>query len=91
MGEVTRYAQTEQAWRFAEDKANDNKMLALGFKVADIHLNRTYLDNFSSAPILKPDLGLLDRNKIRIIEITKLVYDTDENFADKLMSLFCTI
>ena len=47
MGEVTRYAQTEQAWRFAEDKANDNKMLALGFKVADIHLNRTYLDNFS--------------------------------------------
>ena len=52
------YAQTEQAWRFAEDKANDNKMLALGFKVADIHLNRTYLDNFSSAPILKPDLGL---------------------------------
>lgn len=27
MGEVTRYAQTEQAWRFAEDKANDNKCL----------------------------------------------------------------
>ena len=91
MGEVTRYAQTEQAWRFAEDKANDNKMLALGFKVADIHLNRTYLDNFSSAPILKPDLGLSDRNKIRIIEITKLVYDTDENFADKLMSVYSAL
>ena len=51
MGQVTRYSESEQAWNKSEQNRITELQLARGFQVADIYLNRAYLDVFSAAPL----------------------------------------
>ncbi len=81
----------EKAWQKASQKANHELQLAQGFNVADIYLNRTYLDSFSSAPIIPASRAVMDISKIRTIEISKLVFDENEKFTDKLMSVYSAL
>lgn len=46
MTEQKRYSQYENAWNKSEKRVNTELKLAQGFNVADIYLNRTYLENF---------------------------------------------
>lgn len=86
-----RYSQYEAAWNNSEKRVNTELQLAQGFNVADIYLNRTYLDSFSAAPIVPASRRLLDITKLRLIEITKLVFDKNEKFTDKLKSVYSSL
>ncbi len=81
----------EKAWQKSNQRVNHELQLAQGFNVADIYLNRTYLDNFSSAPIIPANRNIMDISKIRTIEISKLVFDENEKFTDKLMSVYSAL
>lgn len=91
MNEVVRYAQAEQAFKNSEIRVQTEKQIAQGFQVADVYLNRTYLDGFSSATIMQPSHAVMDYSKLRIIEITKLVFDAKEKFTDKLISVYSAL
>lgn len=91
MAQQKRYSQYEDTWNKSEKRVNTELQLAQGFNVADIYLNRTYLDSFSSAPIVPAAKSLLDASKMRIIEITKLVFDKNEKFTDKLKSVYSAL
>ncbi len=81
----------EKAWQKSNQRVNHELQLAQGFNVADIYLNRTYLDNFSSAPIIPANRNIMDISKIRTIEISKLVFDENEKFTDKFMSVYSAL
>lgn len=91
MSQQKRYSQYEDAWNKSEERVNTELQLAQGFNVADIYLNRTYLESFSAAPIVPAPKSLMDTSKIRIIEITKIVYDKNEKFTDKLKSVYSAL
>lgn len=91
MGEVTRYAQREKYWEKTEQRRNTEIQLAHGFQIADIYLNRSYLDAFSSAPIIPANQIIMNVSKLRLIEISKLVFDANEKFTDKLISVYSAL
>lgn len=91
MAQVTRYSQTENAWKKSEQRRATELQLAQGFQAADIYLNRTYLDSFSSAPIISASHFTMDSSKLRLIEISKLVFDSKEKFTDKLISVYSAL
>lgn len=91
MAEQKKYAQYEEAWNQSEKRMNTSLQLARGFQVADVYLNRTYLESFSSAPIVPGARALMDTTKMRLLEITKLVYDQKEKFTDKLKSVYSAL
>lgn len=88
MAEQKRYSQYEEAWNQSEKRVNTELQLARGFQVADVYLNRTYLESFSAAPIVPETRALMDTTKLRLLEITKIVYDQKEKFTDKLKSVY---
>lgn len=91
MAQQGRYSQYEDAWNKSSERVNSSFQLAQGFNVADIYLNRKYLENFSAAPIIPASKNVLDISKLRIVEITKLVFDENEKFTDKLMSVYSAL
>lgn len=91
MGTYDRYKQYEKSWSESEKNKKRETQLAQGFNVADVYLNRTYLDKFSSAPIIPANRIVKDIHKIRMIEISKLVFDEKEKFSDKLMSIYSAL
>lgn len=91
MREVTRYSEQELFWRKLEQQRVTGLQLAQGFKGADIYLNRSYLDVFSAAPTLSAGRGIKDISKLRLIEISKLVFDLSEKFTDKLISVYSAL
>lgn len=91
MANLYRGSDYEQAWQKSEQRVKKEKQLAQGFSVADIYLNRTYLDAFSSAPIIPASRAIMDISKLRVIEITKLVFDESEKFTNKLMSVYSAL
>lgn len=91
MPSFNKYSEFEHAHQELVRRDNYEMDLARGFHVADIYLNRTYLDNFSAAPIIPPDAEIMDVSKVRTIEISKIVYDENEKFTDKLMSVYSAL
>ena len=91
MAQQGRYSQYEDSWKKSSDRVSSELQLAQGFNVADIYLNRKYLENFSAAPIIPAAKGVLDISKLRVVEITKLVFDENEKFTDKLMSVYSAL
>ena len=91
MAQQKRYSEYENSWTKASQRVNYELQLAQGFNVADIYLNRTYLDNFSAAPIVSAGRSVMDISKLRIVEISKIVFDENEKFTDKLMSVYSAL
>ena len=91
MAQQKRYSEYENSWNKASQRVNYELQLAQGFNVADIYLNRTYLDNFSAAPIVSAGRSVMDISKLRIVEISKIVFDENEKFTDKLMSVYSAL
>lgn len=91
MTQVTRYSEIEQKQQILEQRRITELQLSRGFQVADIYLNRSYLDSFSSASIIPVNHSVMDISKLRLIEISKLVFDANEKFTDKLMSVYSAL
>lgn len=91
MEQVIRYSEHEQNLQKKEQRENTKRQLAQGFQIADIYLNRSYLDVFSSAPIISAKRSIMDLSKLRLVEISKLVFDSREKFTDKLMSVYSAL
>lgn len=91
MAQVTRYSETNLKYEKAEQRRITELQLSKGFQVADIYLNRSYLDVFSSAPVISADHSVMDVSKLRLVEISKLVFDANEKFTDKLMSVYSAL
>ena len=65
------------------------KALAEGFNVADVFINRPYLDHFNEAEILSQKQHELFRAQdIRVFHMTKVVLDKKEDVSDKLISVY---
>lgn len=91
MVQQKRYSEYENSWNKSSQRVNCEIQLAQGFNVADIYLNRTYLESFSAAPIIPASRAVTDISKLRIIEISKLVFDENEKFTDKLISVYSAL
>lgn len=91
MPSFSKYSEFEHAHQEIARRYDYERELANGFNVADIYLNRTYLDSFSAAPIIPPSQEVMDTSKMRTIEISKIVYDENEKFTDKLMSVYSAL
>lgn len=91
MEQQKKYSEYESSWNKSSQRVNHELQLAQGFNVADIYLNRTYLENFSAAPIIPANRNVQDSSKLRIVEISKLVFDENEKFTDKLMSVYSAL
>lgn len=88
---VMPYAEQELNFRTQEIRVNNEKRLAQGFSVANLYLNRNYLDGFSTASILNPDNATLDASKVKLIRIDKLVLDPKERITDRLMNVYSAL
>ena len=79
MTQVIPYSEQEAKYQKAEQRRITELQLSQGFQVADLYLNRSYLDAFSSAPIISANRSIMDVSRLRLVEISKLVFDANEN------------
>ncbi len=72
-----------------KDRNTTLEILKNGFQVADVFINKQYLDSFSSAYIIPSDDEKIPvSNKIRIYRMTKVVLDKEEDVLDKMTSVY---
>lgn len=82
----------EKSLKLAEaEKERQENLMALekGFQVANVFINKGYLDEFSRADILdgkRSEICL--PQKIRMYELSKVVFDPNEDVLDKLISVY---
>lgn len=62
-----------------------------GILMADRFINRNYLMNLSEYPVVSLSDEERSRNKLRLYQIKKLVYDKNENTNDKLISVYSAL
>lgn len=78
-----------QLVREEQDRQQTLTVLEKGFQVADVFTNRQYLDNFTEAQILDFDRRAVQTpQKLRIFQMTKVVFDKQEDVLDKLTSVY---
>lgn len=66
-------------------------MLENGILMADRFINRNYLINLSNYPIVEMSNGDKSRNRLRLYQIEKIIYDKKENSNDKLISVYSAL
>lgn len=72
-----------------QEREENLSILKKGFQVADIFTNRQYLDDFSNAEILDIKRRTIQApQKLRIFQMTKVVFDKEEDVLDKLTSVY---
>ena len=72
-----------------KERVSQLKVLEKGFQVADTFINRQYLDYFSDARILDVcRRSVQSSQKLRIYQMTKVVFDKEEDIVDKLTSVY---
>lgn len=70
-------------------RAETLRILEKGFQVADVFINRQYLDRFSTARILDLDRSDVEiPQSLRVFQLTKVVFDKEEDVTDKLTSIY---
>ncbi|MBO5054786.1 MAG: DUF87 domain-containing protein [Lachnospiraceae bacterium] len=85
------YKNLEAKWMEARKHVEYELKLAQGFHAADVFLNQNYLDNFQYSHVKEISGKDLDISKIRMFEISKIVYDSDEESIDKLNSVYSAL
>ena len=86
-----RFTDLEQKWNEQKRKTAYELKLAQGFAVADMYLTQQYLDRFSAGIVYEPDNTVMDVLKMRVFQISKLVYDPEEQINDKLISVYSSL
>ena len=75
--------------RQEKERQQELETLDKGFRVANIFVNKGYLDEFSSAPIMAGNRSnLVDVQKLRVFKMTKVVFDPKEDVWDKMTSFY---
>lgn len=91
MSRETNYVSKERAFAHMEQTKANKQQLVQAFQLADLCLNRSYLDHFSSAPLYAANHKVKDITRLRLIEVTKIVLDPEEHYLDKLMSVYSAL
>ena len=72
-----------------EERQKNLRALEKGFQVANVFINKGYLDEFSRAEILDgKSKEICLPQKIRLYELSKVVFDPKEDVLDKLISVY---
>ena len=90
-GLPTRYTDYKTKWEEQKRKTAYELKLAQGFAVADMYLTQQYLDHFSAGTVYEADSVVMDVRTLRIYQISKLVYDPEEQINDKLISVYSSL
>ncbi|MBQ8526207.1 MAG: ATP-binding protein [Clostridia bacterium] len=85
------YEEIQRKWKENDVKAYTRQQLEHGFMVADQFLTQRYLDHFSSGTIIEPTPEVKNPQKLRVFEITKIVYDPEEQINDKFISVYSSL
>ncbi len=91
--ELTPYEMQMQAVEREEQQNRFTKNMERGFQIADMFVNRGYLDYFGRAEIVMSGneqevFNPYARQSLRIFRMTKIVYDEQEDILDKLTSVY---
>ena len=86
-----RFTDLEQKWNEQKRKTAYELKLAQGFAVADMYLTQQYLDRFSAGTVYEPDNTVMDVLKMRVFQISKLVYDPEEQINDNLICVYSSL
>lgn len=87
--QVIPYAKQMQLIKDEKERTEHLKVLEKGFQVADVFVNREYLAEFSRAEILDGNRKrICAPQKLRVFEMTKVVFDAEEDVLDKLTSVY---
>ena len=63
--------------------------LSNSFRIADVFINKNYLDIFHNASLVREDNhSVCDIAKLRVLELTKIVFDEQEDINDKLSGVY---
>jgi len=81
----------QEKMRIESQRREYNQKLAEGFFVADQFLTQRYLDYFSSGKIVSTEQDNSAIRSIRLFEISKIVYDPDEQINDKFISVYSSL
>lgn len=72
-----------------KDRQEELATLNKGFQVANVFVNKGYLDEFSNAPIITENkMRIMDTQKLRLIRVSKVVFDPKEDVMDKMTSFY---
>lgn len=83
------YAKQMQLIKAEQERTEHLKILEKGFQIANVFINREYLSEFSRADILDENSQkIYASQKLRVFEMTKVVFDTEEDIIDKLTSVY---
>lgn len=83
------YDKQIQLIKDAQERNEHLQVLEKGFQVADVFINRQYLDDFSNAEILNINKQNIQvSQKLRIYQMTKVVFNEEEDVLDKLTSVY---
>ena len=86
-----KYVDYQKKWAEQKRKTAYELKLAQSFAVADMYLTQQYLDHFSAGIVYEPDQVIKDVTKLRFFQISKLVYDPEEQINDKLISVYSSL
>ncbi len=86
-----KYEELKRKWKDKEKKNAYEQRLAQGFIVADKFLTQRYLDHFSAGQIIEASNEIKAPQKLRIFEITKIAYDSEEQINDKFISVYSSL
>lgn len=83
------YEKSLRLLKAEEERVENLKTLEKGFQVANVFINKGYLDEFSHAEILDGKRAeICQPQKLRMYELSKLVFDPKEDILDKLISVY---
>lgn len=72
-----------------QERCENLAELQKGFEVANVFINKCYLDEFARAEINSVNRNILCvPQNIRMFEVTKIVFDPKEDVLDKLISVY---
>ena len=79
-----------------EEKSNElmiraTEIMNNGMELVDLFVNKNYLINLDKSEPLDLDVSQKSFSYMSLFEITKIVYDRNENINDKLVSVYSAL
>ena len=84
-------AYQESGYDVLEDTRTYDDVLAKSLLYADVFVNKGYLANLNQFDVVQVDPASKSDDFVRFYRVTRLVYDTDENTNDKLISVYSAL
>lgn len=86
---VVTHEKQMQLLKSEQERQENLIVLQKGFQVADVFTNKQYLDDFANAEIVDWNRRSIQvPQKLRVFQMTKVVFDKEEDVQDKLTSVY---